>query len=207
MYLPKLSICQSFTISCLTLQVFPSISRLDFSKHNRGLSPTLLCLLPCCLSLPGHSFFKHNSFTILGANECLTRQTRLCYAHANNVCIYRRIENTEKHTLMLLHFIFFVMFLQAWKINTQNTHCGICGGKKLLFVFPWFLHDDDTVNYGFSCWQRDCGAQRERAINWWGICKQFTETMEQSGQLILTIPGLWPTTGASAPFLERGYKA
>ena len=119
----------------------------------------------------------------------------------------RRIENTEKHTLMLLHFIFFVMFLQAWKINTQNTHCGICGSKKLLFVFPWFLHDDDTVNYGFSCWQRDCGAQRERAINWWGICKQFTETMEQSGQLILTIPGLWPTTGASAPFLERGDRA
>ena len=114
----------------------------------------------------------------------------------------RRIENTEKHTLMLLHFIFFVMFLQAWKINTQNTHCGICGSKKLLFVFPWFLHDDDTVNYGFSCWQRDCGAQRERAINWWGICKQFTKTMEQSGQLILTIPGLWPITGASAPFLK-----
>ena len=141
----------------------------------------------------------------MGANECLTRQTRLCYAHANNVCISRRIENTEKHTLMLLHFIFFVMFLQAWKINTQNTHCGICGSKKLLFVFPWFLHDDDTVNYGFSCWQRDCGAQRERAINWWGICKQFTETMEQSGQLILTIPGLWPNTGASVPFLVMAH--
>ena len=139
---------------CKFFLVFPDKT---FPNIYRGLTPTLQWVSAAC------HYFDIHSLSIIPSKYWVQmsvwQDRQGCAMHANNVCIYRRIENTEKHTLMLLHFIFFVMFLRAWKINTQNTHCGICGSKKLLFVFPWFLHDDDTVNYGFSCWQRDWRAR------------------------------------------------